>query len=714
MEQRLQELADKLGILTSYTDAGLKAQTYQVSEETVRYFVKELGYNAESNEDIADSIHSIDNRRWENALESIHIFVEDSKKFDVVLPEGHVNENISLVLTSRQNSSKMLADIKVSYTGEKKELGNKIYEKLFININSSLNIGYYDAELKVGRKKYKTILAVAPRKCYEPDELEHKKLWGYAIQLYSLKSKRNWGVGDFTDLAGVVDICDDSGANVIGLNPINVLGHSFPEEASPYSSVSRLFLNPIYIDVEAVPEFKVSDKKDIEGEIENLNWAEAIDYGRVYPLKINILEKLFKRMSNKKRKESFKKFCQEKGEDLDNLVTFQLLYEDNWRDHWGGWKSWDKKYHNPKSAAVKQYREENKDRLDFMKFLQFEADRQFNLIAEKVKNVGLKIGIYRDLAVGVGRDSAEIWGDEDLYFKTSGAGAPPDAFFPSGQKWNLGAFHPLKLKERAYEPFIKILRESSKGAGALRIDHVMFLMRLFIIPEEAGKAGTYILYNFEDMLNIVAIESCLGKYMVVGESIGNVPEGFIERIQSRNIYSMSVLWAERHDAGWGDFVSPYSYPENVFVSVGTHDMAPLKAWWVGYDISTSRCVDIIPTDQEMYDFYHKREADRWKLLKALDEAGVWPEDNYRHGDYIYGEGYPEGIEEAVHRFVARSNAKVFLVHPEDVFQIDKMQNLPGTDRDKHPNWRMKLTVNLEDNAYNLAYYRNISAIKKER
>ena len=307
-----------------------------------------------------------------------------------------------------------------------------------------------------------------------------------------------------------------------------------------------------------------------------------------------------------------------------------------------------------------------------------------------------------------------MWGDEGLYLRESGAGAPPDAFFPTGQKWNLGAFNPFELKARAYQPFIKIIRAAAEGAGALRLDHVMSLMRLFVMPEADGKPGTYIMYNFEDMLGIVAIESHLNRCMIVGESIGNVPEGFLDKIAAKNIMSMSVLWSERWDAGWGDFKSPYQYPENVVTSVGTHDMPPLKMWWFGYDIALSRKLGIIGSDQEMHDNYHKREADRWKLLKVMDENQVWPEDNRRHGDYLYGEGYPEGLEEAVHRFMAKSNAKIFLVQPEDIFQVEKLQNLPGTDRDKYPNWRLKLPVNLEDMENTLAYYRNIAAVKKER
>ncbi len=615
----------------------------------------------------------------------------------------------------RQTGVKSDVSFVVLTLPESRVVAGKKYQKLEIEITSDVEIGYYDAELTTAGGTFVTLLAVAPDKCYRLPGLDEKKLWGFSVQLYSLRSRRNWGIGDFTDLYDFVGMCGRCGADIIGLNPVNVLGHCFPEEASPYSSVSRLFLNPIYIDVEKVPEFRPEDRYAVEAEIAELNASETIEYGRVYPLKIKVLKILYQRMlQNPERMREFEKFCRCKGESLENLVTFQALYEDKWQTHWGGWRAWEKEFRKPTTAAVKKYRKEQAERLDFFKFLQFEAERQLCAVSAHVKDSGLKIGIYRDLPVGVGRDSAELWSDDGLYLRESGAGAPPDIFFPTGQKWNLGAFNPFELKARAYQPFIKIIRAAAEGAGALRLDHVMSLMRLFVIPEAAGAAGTYIMYNFEDMLNIVAIESHLNRCMIVGESIGNIPEGFLDKIAARGIMSMSVLWSERWDAGWGDFKSPYQYPENVVTSVGTHDMAPLKMWWFGYDIALSRQLGIIGSDQEMADNYHKREADRWKLLKALDENQVWPEDNRRHSDYLFGEGYPEGLEEAVHRFMARSCSKIFLVQPEDVFQVDKLQNLPGTDRDKHPNWRRKLPVNLEDMENSLAYYRNIAAIKKER
>ncbi len=714
MNEKIKELADRLGICTFYTDAGLNTNEHNVSEETVRFFAEELGYKASTDAEVEHSLSALDKRRWQSALESIYV-VKDKKIFDVVLSAEEAEGSLQLKLSKQDEHNDFEVSFIVVDTGETRTFAKKQYRRMTVEITSELDFGYYDIELITQNGTYKSVLAVAPAACYQPEGWDKKRLWGYSIQLYSLRSRHNWGVGDFTDLYNFVDICHRSGADIIGLNPVNVLGHCFPEEASPYSSVSRLFLNPIYIDIEKVPEFRPEDRYLVEAEIADLNAAEMINYGKVYPLKIKILQTLFQRMKqDEKRKKEFEKFCKAKGEDLENLATFEALYEDKWQDHWGGWRAWEPEYRKPTTAAIKKYRKEQSDRLDFFKFLQFEADRQLKLVSAHVKELGLKIGIYRDLPVGVGRDSAEVWGDEGLFLRQSGAGAPPDAFFPTGQKWNLGAFNPFELKARAYRPFIKIIRSAAEGAGALRLDHVMSLMRLFVIPEKDGKEGTYLLYNFEDMLGIVALESHLNKCMIVGESIGNVPDGFLEKIAAKNIMSMSVLWSERWDAGWGDFKSPYQYPKNVVASVGTHDMPPLKMWWFGYDIALSRKLGIIASDEDMYNNYHKREADRWKLLKAMDENQVWPEDNRRHGDYLYGEGYPEGLEEAVHRFMAKSNAQIFLVQPEDIFQVDKLQNLPGTDRDKYPNWRLKLPINLEDMENSLAYYRNIAAIKRER
>lgn len=715
MENNLQLLADKLGISTQFVDAGMVRQEYNISDDVIRFFAEKMGYKAGTPEEVEASLAAFDRRRWQQSLEKIYVVEQGNPRFDLVIPAEFENEDFELHVSMENSGKTEPVSFNVINNEEYQLIGKTKYVKLQFVITSQMDIGYYDVDLRVGNKRYKTILAVAPRQCYANPGMS-RKIWGYAVQLYSVRSEHNWGVGDFTDLQNIIRMCSNAGADIIGLNPLNVLSHDYPENASPYQSISRLFINPIYIDIEAVPEYQQEDKAEYEGEINEFRQSELIQYEHIYPLKVRLLEKFYERFKNsadKKRKDEFDAFVKEQGAELEKLAVFQTLYTEKTTSYWGGWRAWPEEFRNPLSLAVKDYAKANADKIGFFKFMQFEAFRQFNNAQKLVDELGLKIGFYRDLAVGVGQDSAEVWSEPDLFFKDAGAGAPPDAFFPCGQKWGLGAFRPSALKEDAYLPFIKILRANMKNAGALRIDHVMSLMRLYIIPEKMD-CGTYIYYNFQDMLNIVALESCLNKCVVVGESIGNVPDGFLSMLEQKNIFSLSVLWAERFDAGWGDFRSPSSYPPRAFVSVGTHDMAPLRMWWFGFDIEQSYQLGLIPNEEERNQAYKKRELDRWKLLFALDSNGVWPLDKQRTGNYIYGEAYPEGIEEAVNRFMARTPCLVFLAQLEDILHVEKMQNLPGTDRDVHPNWRRKLPVNLEQLQNDIAYVRNVKAIQMER
>jgi len=715
MNGLLQQLADKLGIATSFRDGGLVPKEYTVDDKIIKFFADKLGYKAGNDEEILKSMADFDKRRWQKTLDSINVVECSDIWFDVVVAVSVPTSDFKFILFNRQNGCEEHVDFQIFDTNERQMIGKTEYIKWCFKIYNQLSVGYYDICLEISGNKYKSVLAVAPTTCYENPVIRNSKVWGYALQLYSLRSHRNWGVGDFTDLGEFIKMCGRCGADIIGLNPLNVLMHDFPENASPYSSISRLFLNPIYIDIEKVPEFRAEDMTGLEGKLHELRCSELIKYEEIYPLKVQMLEKAYSRFvtdKNYERQQEYISFCNSKGEDLEKLAAFQVLYEGKNKTHWGGWSAWEPEFKNPTSKAVKDYCSEHQDRLGFFKFMQFEADRQFNNACKLINECGLKVGLYRDLAVGVGKDSAELWAESDLFVKDAGAGAPPDAFFTTGQKWCLGAFNPYVLKEAAYEPFIKILRANMHNAGALRIDHVMGLMRLYVIPDNED-FGTYIYYNFKDMMNILAIESCLNKCHIVGESIGNVPAGFLEALEEKHIYSLSVLWAEREESGWGNFRNPALYPENAFTSVGTHDMSPLRMWWFGYDIALMKELGLV-NDHDTTEAYYKREADRGYLLKAMDKENVWPEDNQRQSDYLFGEAYPEGVEEAVNRYTARSASKVFLAQLEDILHVEKLQNLPGTDIDKHPNWRRKIPVSLENLEQDRAYIRNVASIKKER
>lgn len=708
MDENWQKLLDKLGIASQFSDGANPEKCYHVSDQTLLEMVRNLGFKITKTADSGRLLEKLEKKRWQYALDPIYIVRQNEKSVIAVLPQKYVDV-MDLIVWHNLEAIQVQYDVT---TLEEKMIGKTNYVQVRINFLSYMEPDYYDVELEIPNKSYHTVLAVTPDSCYIPEVLNTEKLWGWAIQLYSLKSHRNWGIGDFTDLLNLVKLSEKYHADVIGINPLNVLFHDFPENASPYSSISRLFLNPIYIDVEKVYGYASVMVDPYRQTLAVLREADEIDYTGVYRLKMQILRQTFAKLQQKEAQKEYDKFlafCRRQGEDLDNLAVYQAIYSAQVSQIGGDWKNWPVELRDRASTAIEKFKKQNSEEVLFFKYLQYLAHNQLQEVYAAVKNCHMKIGLYRDLPVGLCKDSFELWADRDLFVENCGAGAPPDAFFPTGQKWCLGAFNPLRLKECAYRPFIKILRSAMSCAGALRIDHVMGLMRLYVIPDDKDE-GTYIYYNFDEMLGLVALESYLNKCMVVGESIGNVPDGFIEKIHERGIYSLSVLWAERWN-GCGDFKCPADFDEKTFGSVGTHDIAPLKMRWFGYDIETMFELKMI-NEQEREQMYKAREDERCRLLRALDCAGVWPLDKPRQGDCLFGEGYPQGIMQAVEKYLAQSNSRVYLAQPEDIFGVTLLQNLPGTDRDKHPNWRRKLPLAMEDWESDPDFISAMSCIKR--
>lgn len=710
MSLELKKLAEKLNISTNFTYGCGDVTEVEVSDEMLKFFIKSFGYDANDDKDVKRSLERLDKKRLQRVLEAIYVVNDDNKLFDVVITKQEFEAGIEVSLALE--GDKKFEKVDVDFIEKESRVENKIeYVILKGVVKKSLNPNYYELKVKTSKGEYKAVMAVCPKECYGLDKRGKEKLIGFAIQLYGLKSRRNWGVGDFTDLKNFVEITARKGADVIGLNPLNVLNLDYPETASPYSSVSRLFLNPIYIDVESVPFYEYQDKD--EEVINEAKSKEKIDYTMVFNAKMKALRNIYQRVIKNKDSGYFKEFEGFKKADsgeLHRLAIYEGISHERFLLNEKVSKEWEKAYENALSSGVKKFEQVHAEEIDFYKFLQFEADRQLKEVKKKIDEVGMSVGLYRDLPVGVSKGSAEVWGDKGLYMPSSGAGAPPDNYFPTGQKWGLGAFNPFELKERQYKPFIRILRANMRYAGAIRIDHVMGLQRLYNIPDDK-KEGTYIRYNEKEMMNILALESLLNRCVVVGECIGNVESGFDNMLREKNIYMLGVLWSERQSDGLS-LKKPQDYDKKYFASVGTHDMPPLKAWWFGVEIETMKRLGLF-TQEEAVKGYHWRERERIALLKGLDEEGVWPSDRQRQGNYLYGENYPEGIEEAVHAYMAKSNSEVFLIEPDNMFHQWCLQNLPGTDME-HPNWRTRLPVDLENFENDIGYVRNMDIIKRYR
>ncbi|MBR5599532.1 MAG: 4-alpha-glucanotransferase [Alphaproteobacteria bacterium] len=706
MSELLKELASKLNIATNFTYAGGSKEAV-VSDEVLKFFIESFGYKASNNGDIVKSLERVAKLRWQRAMEACYIVNEDDKKFSLVINEEEENGDIE-VLVSVEGRNEYV-DVYTEFEEVDRRKGYVLFEG---NIISDLGIGYYDLKVVTNKQEYKAMLAVAPKRCYELDKKGKEKLFGFSVQLYSLKSKRNWGIGDFSDLENFISMAGRVGGDVIGLNPLSVLNNDYPESASPYNSVSRLFLNPIYIDIEKVPYYEECWDKSFDV-IASAKGKEKISYAEIYGAKVKALKNIFDRVkkdTNSWYYKDFEVFKKNEGVELYRLAVFTAIRHERFLRNENVSSEWKKTFYNVLNPEVEKFANERSEEIEFYMFMQFEADRQLKAVKNKIDESNMAIGLYRDLPVGVSRDSAEVWGDNYLYMQECGAGAPPDNYFPTGQKWGLGAFNPYELKERCYKPFIRILRANMKYAGALRVDHVMGLSRLYIIPDKLEN-GTYIRYNEKDMLNILALESHLNKCMVAGECIGNVESGFEDMLEEKNIYRLGVLWSERYSDGL-TLKKPEEYAKKYFASVGTHDMPPLKAWWFGREIQIMKDLGLF-SDENARNAYSWREEERRNILKGLDMENIWPDDRRRCQDYIYGENYPEGIEEAVNAYMAKSNSEVFMLQLEDMFHQTELQNLPGTDME-HPNWRTRVPVDMENMECDIGWIRNIATVKKYR
>ncbi|HEY8555284.1 MAG TPA: malto-oligosyltrehalose synthase [Burkholderiales bacterium] len=568
-----------------------------------------------------------------------------------------------------------------------------------------LPLGYHRLELEGFPETL--ALVVAPEACYVPEALSgERRVWGATLQLYALRSPRNWGIGDFTDLRTAIERLAEQGAGIVGVNPLHALYPHNPAHASPYSPSSRLFFNVLYIDIEGIADFaqcaaaqQMVYAREFQRRLEQLRAEERVDYIGVAALKLPVLELLFQYFRehhlerNTARAQIFREYQAREGKRLYHQALYDALQEHFHREDknvWG-WPAWPAEFRRPDSPAVAQWAAEHRDRIDFYQYLQWQADRQLGMAGRRSYELGLGVGIYQDLAVSVDRGGADAWVWQDLYALGASIGAPPDEFSPNGQDWGLPPLIPARLREAAYAPFIATLRANMRHSGALRIDHVMAFRRLYWIPQGATpKEGAYVRYPFEDLLGIVALESQRNRCLVVGEDLGTVPDEVREALAPRRVLSYRVLYFERN--GSGDFRPPSAYPEGAVAAVTTHDLPTLAGYWKGQDLLERERLKLIPSDEQREQLVLARAQDRVRLLMALEREQLLPE-----GVTVDPASCPDMTPElarAVHVYLARSPAKIVALQLEDVLGELCQQNLPGTV-DQYPNWRRKLTLELE-------------------
>ncbi|HSW48743.1 MAG TPA: 4-alpha-glucanotransferase, partial [Bryobacteraceae bacterium] len=496
---------------------------------------------------------------------------------------------------------------------ETAEIQGRSYERRQAALPSALPLGYHELRVSVEGLSAVSHLIVAPDQAWLPQRLaEGGREAGVAVSLYGLRSSRDWGCGDLTDLGSFVEwAAEELGVAFVALNPLHAIHNRQPFNTSPYLPNSVFYRNPIYLDVELLEDFRVSRRAqalfaapETQAEIVTLRDAPLVEYERVYALKMQFLGLCFdtfrrRRRAGAERQGTFERYCAHEGKLLDRYATYCALDEwihENHPDIWI-WPDWPPEYQDPESEATRRFAADHSSRILFHKYVQWRLDEQLAAVQAHAVEKGLSIGLYHDLALATDSCGSDLWGHRPFYVAGCRVGSPPDDFSPNGQDWGFPPPNRERHNEDGYRLFAESIRHSLRHGGALRIDHVMRFFRLFSIPEGMKAAdGTYVRTGREDLVRVLALESVRNKALIVGEDLGTVEPEIREVLKRFRILSYRLLYFERENGG--GFIPPASYPPQALVSSTTHDLPTLAGFWQNRDIEARRSAGLLPTEED--------------------------------------------------------------------------------------------------------------------
>ena len=543
-------------------------------------------------------------------------------------------------------------------------------------------------------------LIVTPRSCFPlAARTGGKRAFGIAVNLYAVRSARNWGAGDLSDLRTLAEWSGGIGAGFLGINPLHALRNR-DWAVSPYSPVSRLYRNPLYVDVTEVPELSESSEAralaasaSMHDALAERRHADWIDYARVMALKRPVLEALHRTFAASHRGRdtprglAYRRYLESEGECLEDFATWVAMDEDIARESGSprAFRDWPTAYQDPRSPAVVAFRAANPEAVDYHKYVQFELDRQLGEASRSAAEAGLGLGIYEDLAIGTAPDGCDPWAFPGLFLDGASLGAPPDDYARQGQDWGLPPIDPRRLQADGYRYWIRVLRAALAHAGALRIDHIMGLFRQFWVPRgRSARQGAYVRYPATDLLGILALESRRAGAVVIGEDLGTVPRGLSTTMARWEILSTRVLYFER-DKG-GGYRSSRRFLPRALVAVNTHDHPPLAGFWSGRDLVLRRRTGSIVSEAALALALAGRARERRSLIRRLVAEGILPPG-----------AVPEvaDLVAAVHAFLARTPCALLEVSLDDLFGEEAPVNLPGVPPDRYPSWMRRPRKPLE-------------------
>lgn len=563
-------------------------------------------------------------------------------------------------------------------------------------------------------------LAVAPPRCFGvADALAARcggppsdpRLWGLGVQLYSLRRPGDGGIGDFSGLAALVRAAAAHGASALAISPVHAMFSADVRRYSPYGPSSRLFLNVLHIDPAAVlgagamAAALASLGADAAARYAALERHALIDWPAAAALRLALLRRLYEQFRAGGADAEFEQFRRQAGGALQDHARFEALHA--WRmahGESGDWRTWPDGLRDPRSAEVEAFARQHADEVAFHEFLQWHAARGLSGAQKAAREAGMPIGLIADLAVGADNDGSQAWSRQAEIINGLSVGAPPDVLNTRGQSWGLGAFSPHAMQAQGFGAYIEMLRATFAHAGGARIDHVLGLTRLWLVPNGVSpEHGAYLQYPLPDLLRLIALESWRHRAIVIGEDLGTVPEGFDLQLAQAGLLGIRVLMFQRHGAR---FLRPDEWPRHAIATTTTHDLPTIAGWWQERDIDWRAKLDLLAPGQSEGDARNERARERHELWQALSGAGC------AHGAMPAREDGAALLDPST-AFVAATPAPLAILPVEDALALPESPNLPGTV-DTHPNWRRRLPQAVDQVLDEAAVARRLAILNRTR
>jgi 4-alpha-glucanotransferase len=706
-EQLLERAASAHGISDGYWD--IWGRHHHTPAEIKQVILRAKGVDASSAETLERWWTDRFRQEWTRLAPPCLVVAQTSDiRLPLHLPAESGDELAHLVVRTEDGSRwETAVNLREASQTGSAEVDGAIWVRKQVQVPMALPLGYHEIEVKAGSRSAFVRYIVTPDRAWLPPHLAHGgRLAGVTMSLYGVRSKRNWGCGDFTDLQALLDwAAHDLKASFLGLNPLHAIHNRRPFNTSPYLPNCIFYQNFLYLDVEAMEDFAQSrraqglfEKPEIQAEISQLREAPFVEYERVAALKLRFLKLAFLQFLREWRRDTgrarqFRAFLEREGVLLERFATYCAL--DEWLHRldpavWV-WTEWPAPYQSPDSPETSEFRKKHWRSVLFYQYLQWQIDLQLDRVQQRARQRGMIIGLYHDLALATDRFGSDLWAHRPFFVNGCRVGSPPDDFAPKGQDWGFPPPNSLRHYEDGYRLFADSVRKNCRHGGALRIDHVMRLFRLYWIPDDRDATqGTYVREINDDFIRVLALESVRNQVVIVGEDLGTVEPEVRETLARFGILSYRLFYFEKD--GSGRFKRNDEYPSQALVSSTTHDLPTLAGFWTGADIEARRAAGMLD-DAGFQAQSQARALEKQKMLDVLFALQLLPSHLPRMaGDYseLTGE-----LHNAVVGFLAGTPCQLLAINQEDLTKELAQQNLPGATW-QYPNWSRKMRFTVEE------------------